>query len=120
MRLFAKMILVAGMLNLGALGLSCAFSKHRPCTDGGDPARVPATGGTKQCETMDDATGRAVNHGHYREWFTNGRLAIEGDYRMGKKHGKWTEWDESGKRLYEKFYEDGIETPRFDAAPKKP
>lgn len=54
--------------------------------------------------------------GPYKEWFENGQLKIEGNYEVpieteyhnvigNKKTGKWTYYDESGKKIKEEFYE---------------
>jgi antitoxin component YwqK of YwqJK toxin-antitoxin module len=51
-----------------------------------------------------------VNEGPYVEWYPSGKRAVEGEFKHGKKHGKWREWDESGKLLSERWFEDGVET----------
>ena len=54
--------------------------------------------------------------GPYKEWFENGQLKIDGNYEvptetehhnvMGNKQtGKWTYYDETGKKIKEGFYE---------------
>jgi len=98
------------ILIVGALGLGCAGGKiQRPCTWGGEPAREKPAGGTKQClQQRNKATGEWENSGQYLEWYASGRKALEGEYRRGRKHGKWSEWDESGKLISEKFFEDGV------------
>ena len=44
------------------------------------------------------------------EWFPSGKPALTGEYKDGKKTGKWNEWDESGKKLSERWFEEGVET----------
>ena len=97
---------IASTLFVGFL-IGCAQPAARPCSEGGEPALEKSTRGSKQCEQLKDASGQWHNHGIYREWYLNGRLAIEGEYKQGKKQGKWTQWDDKGKLLFEKFYEDG-------------
>lgn len=92
----------------------CASRPEHFCTDKGQPAReVPAAYliGDKQCFIKKDRDGTLVKHGPYREWFPNGAPAVEGEYSEGRKSGKWIEWDESGKKLSERWFEDGVETP---------
>lgn len=92
----------------------CAVARHKPCTDGGDaPREKPIEGNKidkKQCTQEKDRHGKLVNQGSYKEWFFNGRLALEGEYRDGKRHGKWFEYDEAGKIVSERWFEDGKET----------
>ena len=84
----------------------------RPCTEGGEASREKAIRGTKQCQQVRTTTGQFVNHGEYREWYPNGKLAIEGEYKAGRKHGRWYEYDDQGKKLSDTWYEDGIEVPK--------
>jgi antitoxin component YwqK of YwqJK toxin-antitoxin module len=39
---------------------------------------------------------KLLNHGQYREWHKNGRLAIEGAYHRGDKEGEWNYWNSDG------------------------
>lgn len=99
----------------------CAFSPYKPCAAGGEPARdLPRdpTGakpavfrGTKQCHQYRTQDGVFVNHGQYREWHVNGKLALEGEYRSGRRHGKWIEYDDVGKTIGERWFEEGQELP---------
>ena len=34
--------------------------------------------------------------GLWTQWFENGNMEMEGEYRGGQKHGPWTEWHENG------------------------
>lgn len=110
MGVYGRKILVP-LLILCAVGPACATQAYRPCTRGGEPAREKPTRGTRQCVQYKDRNGQWANHGPYREWHLNGELASEGEYKWGKKQGKWQEWDETGKRISEKFFEDGNAVP---------
>ncbi len=46
-------------------------------------------------------------HGLYVSYFENGQKKEEGQYKDGKKHGKWTRWDEKGKVLEAAEFVDG-------------
>lgn len=109
-QLVRSLLLTAALLTAS----SCAFSRFKPCTDGGEPALTKPTGGTRQCVTQLGPNGKEQNHGGYREWHPNGKLAVEGEYYEGKKNGRWTEWDAEGKKLGERFFRFGKEVPRFD------
>ena len=39
----------------------------------------------------------------------NGNKILEGNYKNGVKHGKWTTWYENGQKEYEKYYSYGKE-----------
>ncbi|OFZ00060.1 MAG: hypothetical protein A2Z97_16215 [Bdellovibrionales bacterium GWB1_52_6] len=92
----------------------CAAKAHRPCSEGGEPSREKTIRGTKQCLQVRDRNGKFVNDGDFVEWHPNGQRAGEGEYKMGAKHGKWTEWDERGKKISEKYFENGspVNPPR--------
>jgi hypothetical protein len=94
---------------------------QKPCT--GTAAGQPAHDdgkvgkGNKQCEQIRDSAGGYVNHGHYIEWYVSGKRMLEGDYASGSKSGKWSEWDEQGKLIAEKWYENGSEVPGRENQP---
>ncbi len=101
---------------------ACATLPRLPCSEGGQKARENAVKGdhpNKQCYQRLDRNKKWVNDGPYIEWHPNGKRALLGEYRMGLKHGKWEEWDDVGKPLYEKHFVDGKEVPRFNT-PDKP
>ena len=97
----------------------CATRALRPCTSGGQaPHEDGKPGkGNKQCEQFKDSTGKFVNHGRYEEWYPNGQRSIEGEYLSGSKHGKWTEWDELGRKTSEKWFENGEEIQGRETQP---
>ncbi len=41
--------------------------------------------------------------GAYEEYYPNGKPKVEGSYNGDVKEGKWTTWDEKGKKTVEKF-----------------
>jgi hypothetical protein len=95
------------------LSSSCVTHRRKPCTEGGQSAREPATvfRGTKRCYQDLDKSGHLVNHGKYYEWYVSDKLALEGEYKEGKKTGRWIEYDETGKKISDKHYLDGKEIP---------
>lgn len=99
---------------------ACALSlPRRPCTDSGELARPgDRTRVTKQCYQRKDRNGNWVNDGPYIEWHKNGKRALKGEYRMGLRHDKWEEWDDTGKLLSEKHFMNGKEVPRFETPSK--
>jgi hypothetical protein len=93
---------------------SCSTSRSRPCSEGGQPPRetsIPFKG-TKRCFQVKDESGKYVNHGKYFEWFGSEKIAITGEYKLGKKSGRWIEYDETGKKISDKYYDEGKEIPR--------
>lgn len=87
---------------------ACASAPRRPCQDGGELARDYGTRvfrGTRQCMQEKDKFGRWYNQGPYREWYEGGQVAVEGEYKMGHKIGRWVEYDEKGRKLSDKIIE---------------
>jgi len=105
---------VLGMVFLlGMQVLACSGRPPKPCTDGGQPSRegtVPFRG-IKRCLQVKDQTGNFVNDGKYREWYDNDDIALEGEYRLGKKTGRWVEYDHKRKIISDKWFLDGKEVP---------
>ncbi len=104
--------------------MACSTVAHHPCQEGGEPARAGKWPGNRKCEqTYSKVAGKHLNDGKYVDWYVNGKRALVGEYKMGKKHGGWTEYDEEGKKLWEKWYVEGKEVSRIDlpkAAPGAP
>ena len=48
-----------------------------------------------------------LRHGHWTWWYENGRVALEGTYRIGKKIDKWTWYHQDGSLRYEGTYVKG-------------
>lgn len=111
-----------GAATVLSVAVSCSTVRKRPCEEGGQPARekpAPKSVYKKQCDqTLNKQSQKMVNDGKYREWYENGTLALEGEYKEGLKVGKWFEWDESGKQISERWFENGKETET--RADKKP
>jgi uncharacterized protein len=61
-------------------------------------------------------------HGAVREYdFKSGKvLRSETQYKDGVKHGKMTIYDKRGKKVAEKFFEDGFEVKQNDFTPPQP
>ncbi len=70
--------------------------------------------GTKQNQ---NDLWKGARVGPYKEWFENGKLKVDGNYEVpieteyhnvsgDKRTGKWTFYDESGKKIKEEFYEN--------------
>lgn len=93
----------------------CSGKILKPCTEGGQPPHAAADipfRGTKRCLQVQDKEGITVNHGKYYEWHLNDRLATEGEYKMGKKTGRWIEYNEQGTKVTDLYFENGKEIPR--------
>jgi hypothetical protein len=54
------------------------------------------------------AYSKDVLNGHCEEWRLDGSTSWSGDYRAGKKHGKWIESDHSGLRKRIAEYRNGV------------
>lgn len=50
---------------------------------------------------------RRAADGIYREYFPNGQLFVEGQYRDGAQHGEWTYWHENGTKSRTANYKNG-------------
>lgn len=101
----------------------CALKPIRYCSESGQPAREHSPVdpiGNKRCSIKKDAQGQVIKDGPYLEWFPNGEPALLGEYSDGKKSGKWIEWDASGNKISERWFEDGRETPTRDLSEVKP
>jgi len=46
--------------------------------------------------------------GQYLDWYNNGQLKYEHNYKNGKLHGKCLGWYESGQLRYENNYKNGV------------
>jgi hypothetical protein len=93
---------------------SCASTHFKPCSLGGQPPRtIPAEAviGKKSCYQIVDDSGSYLNDGKYYEWFLNDQIAIVGEYKKGKKSGRWIQYDESGKITSQHDFQNGSEIP---------
>lgn len=90
---------------------SCSTTRQKPCSEGGQPARESTAPfkGTKKCYQEMDKAGVYLNHGRYYEWHENEKIAIIGEYKMGKKVGRWIEYNEKGEKIADKYFNEGKE-----------
>ena len=95
----------------GALlfGLLQACSIAHPCAEAGDVTWTPMIKGDRQCRQAKQKDGTWVNQGKYMQWYPNGKLAIEGNFKAGKKDGVWMHYNEKGDKDAEKYFEEGVE-----------
>lgn len=87
--------------------------------EAGDTTWIQPLVGDKHCIQQKAPNGNYLNHGRYTVISPTGKLLLEGHFNFGKKTGTWTQYDEKGNRIVEKYYQDGREdfgTP----APKAP
>ena len=98
---------------------SCSGKPFKPCTLGGQSphdhaheAVDPPFRGTKRCFQVQDISGNTVNDGKYFEWYLDETLATEGEYNLGKKTGRWIEYDENGEKVSDKYFDGGKEISR--------
>ena len=97
---------------LGVLFFLGCSTTSRPCSQYGDTAwnGIPAPDGDMTCKQSKQADGSMLNDGSFKRFWKNGKLGLQGQFRKGKKHGIWFVFDETGKKVQEKFFRDGIET----------
>jgi len=91
--------------------ISCVGRRARLCGEGGQPAREILWKGDKQCDQVRDKQGRWINEGSYREFYSSGKRALQGEYKNGEKNGTWSEYNEDGKKISERYFVDGVEVP---------
>ena len=88
--------------------VSCAGKIKRPCSQGGEPSHLqngmPIPYGKKSCTQIKNEFGAYVNDGKYYEWYPNEKIAIVGEYKKGKKIGRWQEWDPNGQKVSDSVY----------------
>ncbi len=58
--------------------------------------------------------GRFVLDGHYQAFHESGSPQLEGQYRQGKPHGIWSEWDAQGLLRKKGTYRDGLTDGRWE------
>ncbi|MFK5173480.1 hypothetical protein ACI3QN_13280, partial [Propionibacterium freudenreichii] len=80
-----------------------AAIRSRPCSEAGrgqsPHANSQLEAAVKKCFQLKDEKGQWVNHGKYYEWYESEKIALVGEYKMGKKHGRWIEYDRTGNRI---------------------
>ena len=90
--------------------LSACSTSSKPCSAGGDVTWNPPLKGNRQCYQVKDADGKYINQGKYVEWYKNGNMALEGQFKDGFKDGVWIQYDETGRKVMEKLFRNGVET----------
>ena len=86
----------------------CAVS--RPCADGGDVSWNPKIIGDKLCTQKKGKDGKYVNDGAYRQIYnTTKKVALEGQFEMGKKQGIWLFYGEDQQLKTAKYFDQGVE-----------
>ena len=58
-------------------------------------------------EVRRTATGEALNHGEYKEWYANGKVRSKGEYASGLRTGRWLVRWENGRRQAQGSYTNG-------------
>lgn len=56
-----------------------------------------------------------ILHGEYKKTLPDGVLLAKGNYRYGKKYGKWEEWNFLGQKIVEGNYYDGLQHGEYMA-----
>lgn len=83
------------------------------CPEGTSPkGDVPPKGLETWCERP-DAAGKLVRHGPYFSWQPGGAPLEEGQFRDGKRDGRWTRFNAQGVREAEATYAAGVQHGRF-------
>lgn len=100
-----------GPVILLLLASSCAIG--HPCKDGGDVYWVGPEGkqikGDMRCFQTKLRDGSFVNQGNFYQWHPNGKIALEGEFKDGRKNSTWTQYDENGQKIMVKVFENGVE-----------
>jgi len=96
----------------------CALTRSRPCSKAGDTTWYPPITGNMQCYQSKAPNGDLINQGQFRQYYSSGGVALEGEFQSGKKNGLWVQYDEKGNRVLERWYENGVERSIPDSARK--
>ncbi len=73
-----------------------------------------------RCEQKQLRDGTLVNDGQFQQWRKNGKIALEGRFENGKRTGVWSYFDESGNKIIERRYENGVMTLPSEESRSKP
>lgn len=96
-------------LILAPVLLTACSSTFKPCTQGGDVSWYPPLKGEMQCQQRDDVNGRVMNHGNFKQIWPNGKTQLEGAFDEGRKSGVWSQYNDRGEKIAERYYEKGVE-----------
>lgn len=92
--------------------MGCA--SRTPCQDAG-PIRWPKKfDGDKLCYQKQSTEGSWLNQGEFTWFHKNGKPALRGHYVEGKADGVWSEYDDTGEKILEKYFENGVEKSFVD------
>jgi antitoxin component YwqK of YwqJK toxin-antitoxin module len=89
---------VAGPAKAAPLTEDAASDAAAPTTESADNGsevireRFPNSAVKVERHVTQDAEGNYYNHGLWTEWDEKGRLVGSGEYRYGKRHGRWLRW----------------------------
>ncbi len=101
-----------GLVCAATLAVASSCATHRPCSEAGDtswPTKFKDT--DKQCRQK-KIDGTFMNHGKFTERTAHGKIVLEGQFLEGKKDGVWSEFNEKGEKIAEKYFESGVEKAR--------
>jgi hypothetical protein len=96
---------------------SCSTSP-KPCAKAGDVEWNAKIHGDRMCMQQPSEDGRMLNHGKYLQYFLSGQVAIEGEFKWGRKNGVWIQYNEQGEKVAEKYFENGVERSSRDPQSK--
>jgi hypothetical protein len=85
---------------------ACTYFPLKPCTEAGSFDTVPLAQGDMQCHQHKNAQGNWVNHGKFKQFHPNEKLAVEGEFRDGVKVGTWKIYNDKGEQTTELNYND--------------
>ena len=63
---------------------------------------------TKYCNDSKEFEDVCILNGKRIEWFENGKIKSESEYKVGKLNGMFRSWNEEGQMISEVFYREGI------------
>jgi hypothetical protein len=94
--------------------MGCA--SRTPCQDAGPIRWSKKFDGDKICYQKQSSDGKWFNQGEFTWFHKNGKPALRGHYVDGKADGVWSEYDDSGEKIVEKYFENGVEKSFVDPA----
>lgn len=100
---------------ISVFALSCALAcgTTKPCSETGDVSWDPPFKGDQVCYQKKQADGTFKNHGKYVRKHEDGKVAVEGQFVDGQRHGIWIEYDKKGSKVKERFFEHGVDKTQF-------
>jgi|GEM_PF-6509054 len=103
------LIRVIGICIFAILITSCTSSadagKQVSCPTG---AELAGTVGVEQwCQVFQETEPPYYNHGWYKKWHPNGKLAVQGTFNQGLRSGEWLFWNDMGEKISTELWESG-------------